>query len=370
MNKKYIHVWILILFAISLIAVAPYQNIVKPTSTPNVITVTPKQTATQIATQTRTATQIINTPTRTPTQTSVVLTPTRTPTNVVTRTPTPIATATQPSGGVDRVNCTGYPQPRVFLESQAWWLTTPGRNGTDNGHIHIGTCFPYAQNILGPIVFDIQVILHDNPGEVHVVLVDVMTDGGVTNLVNLPVSYTCDGTCEFWVHVTADTTRLPYDGRQEFRFRAKVDEPDGKEMFPTTGWQAYVRNGRTNNDYRSSDLTIARGWYTGAGYANAQLNTTLPTSPVSGIWTFNVKLAPGSGGIPVTYHHVLLDANFHAGIPGTVLREGTGEFSGNISLDTRTLSNGPHKLLLKADADESSGSTNSGVLVIRFNVQN
>ena len=143
-------------------------------------------------------------------------------------------------------------------------------------------------------------------------------------------------------------------------------------MNPTDGWQAYLQNGHTVNDYRSGIPTICRGWYSNAGYANAQLNSLYPTSPVSGVWTSNVKMAPGSGGIAVTHHTVRLDPDFHAVpvIEGTILEDGTGEFSGNLSIDTRTLSNGPHKLMLRADADASTGSTNSGVCIIRFTVQN
>jgi hypothetical protein len=315
----------------------------------------------------------------TPAPTNTSASPTQappTPTLIRTSAPTatpvsPSATPTGSGSGPNRLTCSGYPQTRVFLESQAWWLRTPGQDGTDHGHIHIGTCFPYAQRISGKVEFDIRLILHDNPGKVHVVLVDVQTDNGTTNLVNLPISFTCsDETCEMWVHVTADTTKVPHDGRQEFRFRAKVSEPDGTTMFPTTGWQAYLANGKSVNDYRSSDLTIARGWYTDAEYTNAALKSDLPLTPVSGVWSFKVSLKPGSGGIPVTYHHVLLDANFHGGIPGTVLKKGTGPFEGTITLDTRTLVNGPHKLLLKADADAAPGSTNSGVLVVPFVVQN
>ena len=141
-------------------------------------------------------------------------------------------------------------------------------------------------------------------------------------------------------------------------------------MFPSTGWQAYLKNGEPLNDYRSSDITVGWGWYTDTGYASAMLKSNLPQGPVSGVWSFKVDLAPGAGGIPVTHHVVLLDANFHAGIPGTVLNEGSGEWSGTITLDTRTLANGLHRLILRTDADAPVGSTSSGVLVIPFTVQN
>jgi hypothetical protein len=182
---------------------------------------------------------------------------------------------------------------------------------------------------------------------------------------------TCSGTCTFWFHASIDTTKATSDGRKELRIHAHVKEPDGKEMLVTNGWQLYLANGdRPVSDYRSADVTTARGWYTDVGYTNATLKSDLPLAPVSGVWSFKVSLQPGSGGIPVTHHVVLLDANFHAGIPGTVLKEGASAWSGTITLDTRTLVNGPHKLILRADANASAGSTNSGVLVIPFTVQN
>ena len=311
-----------------------------------------------------------------PTPTAPAPTPTAPAPTPTAPAPTPTQVPTKPTSvpplGVDPLNCTGYPEPRIFLESQAWWRTTPGKSGTDHGHIHVGTCFPYAQKLSGKVDFDIRVILHDNPGTVKVVRVQLAGDFGQIAAVQFPVSAKCPvpGTCTFWYHVTVDTTKSPYDGRQEFRFHASVAEPDGTTMLPSTGWQAYLVNGKPVNDYRSYDMTEARGWYTNVGYTVPRMDSNLPMKPVSGVWSFKVSLKPGSGGIPVTHHIVLLDANFHANIPGTVLKEGSGAWIGTITLDTRTLANGPHKLILRTDADASAGSTNSGVLVVPFMVQN
>jgi len=50
---------------------------------------------------------------------------------------------------------------------------------------------------------------------------------------------------------------------------------------------------------------------------------------------------------------------------------GTGGYKGTVSIDTTKLTNGWHRLFLKADAASSSlGSTNSGVLAILFEVKN
>lgn len=269
------------------------------------------------------------------------------------------------------MNCTGYPEPRVFLESQAWWITTPGKNGSSHGHVHVGTCFPYKQSIRGIVEFDIRVIMHDNPGRLAGVHGGLVEAGVGMGELNPKGGQTCSGTCTFWFHGSIDTTKATSDGRKELRIHAHVKEPNDTEMLVTNGWQLNLANGgKSIIDYRSSDVTIARGWYTGVGYTNASFGSDLPTAPVSGIWSFKVSLKPGSGGIPVTHHVVLLDANFHANIPGTVLKEGLGAWSGTITLDTRALANGPHRLILRSDADAPAGSTNSGVLVIPFIVQN
>ena len=48
--------------------------------------------------------------------------------------------------------------------TESWWVQTPGATGTDFGHVHVGTCFPYLQDVSASVPFDIQVKLHRNPG--------------------------------------------------------------------------------------------------------------------------------------------------------------------------------------------------------------
>ena len=52
-------------------------------------------------------------------------------------------------------DCSVYTQPRIFLEAQSWWLHIPGATRTDFGHVHVGTCFPYLQNVSDSVPFDI-----------------------------------------------------------------------------------------------------------------------------------------------------------------------------------------------------------------------
>ena len=50
-----------------------------------------------------------------------------------------------------------------------------------------------------------------------------------------------DAPCTLWFHLTGNTALYPADGRQEFRFHAIVNQPDGKKTMPSTGWQAYLK---------------------------------------------------------------------------------------------------------------------------------
>ncbi len=36
--------------------------------------------------------------------------------------------------------------------------------GTSYGHVHMGTCFPLNQTVSGVVPFDIELVLHENPG--------------------------------------------------------------------------------------------------------------------------------------------------------------------------------------------------------------
>jgi hypothetical protein len=276
----------------------------------------------------------------------------------------------------DPLNCTGYPEPRTFLESQSWWEQTEGLSGTEYGHVDIGTCFPWAQTLTGKVDFDVRVTLYDEPGTLSTVELQLFGSKSgkiIAKTSNINKKCVGDEACTLWFHLSGDTAQYPVDGRQEFRFHAIVKQPDGKSTMPSTGWQAYLKNGYAKKDYRSSDDFLeGRGWYTGEGYTIARLTTPLPKGPISGVWTAGVKMAPGSGGRPVTQHYAMIDPCFtcEPETEGTVLKEGAGSFSGKINIDTRWLSNGPHTLVLRSDAPSKTGSTLSGLIVIPFVVKN
>jgi hypothetical protein len=178
-------------------------------------------------------------------------------------------------------------------------------------------------------------------------------------------------TCVWTDKLQINLASIGYSGWQQFRFRAFVREPDTKEMRVWTGLHANVENGKPlKHVYEDPNVVEGRGWYTGANYANASIKSP-PLTPVSGIWQPYVEMEKGAGGLTLTDHLAALDTDFHHGDRGVVVREGSGEFRGNLTIDTTGLTNGWHRLLLKANAfDSQAGSTNSGVLVIYFEVRN
>ena len=246
-------------------------------------------------------------------------------------------------------DCSVYSEPRIFLETQSWWVQTPGATGTDFGHVHVGTCFPYLQDVSASVPFDIQVKLHNDPGRLHQVDVQAFNDAyGVKLLISTDPDFTCPtGDCTLTYHLDAPTTGLAVGGLTEFRVRATVRTPDGNDFLATDGWLAYVRNGTTSVDthYLAPNITEARGWYglpgtDGLGYENARLRSPVPTAALSGTWTPEVETLPGA-------------------------------FRGPVSIDTTQLANGPHKLVVASSADNPNrGSTQSGVMVIPFTVDN
>lgn len=285
------------------------------------------------------------------------------------------ASLPSPAQQPDPVRCTGYPEPRTFLTSQSWWEQTEGKSGTDYGFVEEGTCFPVAQTLTGKVRFDVRVVMYESPGTLQTVQLYIFGKAsGKLVARQSGLKKTCPTeTCTYWFTFIADTAAYPNDGRQEFRFHSIVDEPGGKRMFASTGWQAYLKNGRPVAHYRKTDnFTEGRGWYTNEGYTTARLTSPVPKAPVSGIWTFSVKLAPGSGGKPVKEYYVVLDPCYTC-IPeqdGITIKEGDGQYEGSVSIDTTRLTNGPHTVLLRAEAPSTTGSSLSGVQIIPFVVKN
>lgn len=278
----------------------------------------------------------------------------------------------EPAGGL-------YPEQRIFLESQSWWVNVgepPFAPGTDHGHIHLGVCFPYKRTLRGKIQLNLRVILHDSNGTIN--FVRISDAENVKWLQKVSLSCPDNGTCTWWIPVLFDTSLFDYDGRREFRFTANIPSggfPDSSaRMFQSTGWQAYLANGKPVQDYRSSDLTIGRGWYTGSDYTNAQMRTDLPLTPVGGFYSPVLNFSES-----VTQCDVLLDPDFHAipPIPGILLFQGSTDVECTVlravTINTLALPNGIHRLVLRAKVPvvfNGQPVMKMGIQVAPFQVKN
>ena len=260
----------------------------------------------------------------------------------------------------------------VKQESQSWWMTTPGQSGTQFGHVHIGACMPWGQRVSGKFTIPVTVIMHDNPGKFMYFNPVYKTDSQeVSTDKNFSLKdRSCPvGTCQWTVPIEIDTAKWNFSGLQELRIRSYTKEPDGKIMHSSINVFADVQNGRPRNDMDRKRFPRGKGWYTGFGYCEADILQFPPVAPVTS-WapTAQVIWHGASEDRAPSGHTVSIDADAHAGIPGTVLARGIGPLQPRV-FNLSGLSAGRHKLSIKADCDTPLGSTNSGVLVFWFEMK-
>jgi hypothetical protein len=267
-------------------------------------------------------------------------------------------------------SCLGYRESRQFVDAQAWWIQTPGRAGTSFGHAHLGGCIPERERIAATDL-DVRVVLHDNPGEVaYVSLVTKTADEELTRVKDDSVQgFSCPlGTCERWVTFHLDPAWFDHSGLQEIRYRLFVDEPDGNRMAVSLNYQTYIVNGETEKDVTRQPYLRGKGWYTGAGYCEASLESVpLPDGPVAMPWSplWRMVWHGTDGDLQVTRASVRTDADFHAvpPNPGSLLYDG-GAYEGPVTVSG--LVPGAHRIQARADCDDPRGSTSSGVLSVPF----
>ncbi len=270
----------------------------------------------------------------------------------------------------------GCPAPRVFAESQAWWSPAPGTTGgNDFGHVHVGACIPDRDVLSASTTIPLTLILHDNPGRLQDVSVVFKTNASETTVAKVvPSQRTCPAgqTCTITATAPIDLAKFDRSGLQEVRFRVYVDEPDGKRMHTSLNFQAYVQNGKAKSDVTRQPYLRSKGWYTDFGYCEADLlGVPLPDGPLKGTVQFKVQQVDhGPDDVDPTHHRVALDANAHAGIPGTTLSDGPGALPATtLSVDTTKLTNGTHRLVQKVECAKGN-QVASGASVFLFDVAN
>lgn len=266
------------------------------------------------------------------------------------------------------MNCNTYPEPRILLDSQAWWTKDVGDGF---GHVHTLVCWPVRQKVRGIVVLDVQLTMHDDPGGKLTALTIQIGGSGqyVAAQKKFKSALTCANTCSWIVHLDANTTGFANDGWQEFRIRPKVTESDGKTKVGSTSFQVYLDNGKPVKSYRPADFFQGKGWYTGVEYAQARITSPLPSGSIGGNW--QVSFACDSSNLPVTGCLFTVDPDFHNGDDGTVLFKRSGSFKGSMSVDTTKLTNGWHKFVIASDVHSSAaGGTERGLLGVYVMINN
>lgn len=298
-----------------------------------------------------------------------------------------LGTGSQAQIAPDPVNCTGYPEPRIFLENQSWWEPQAGpasHPGTGKqGHIHVGACFPLYQELSGPILhLDVNVKLHNIPGAPSKLRLAAYQTN--TWVVTSTVPQCTSADCEHWFSFDVLISQIPYRGWREFSAYLNVLHTDGAVQRNWWRYFAYVDHPSKPDAPTGSAGSVLRdvggdtwyspivGGFTGK-YARAEMvradvpwnETTGELKEISGTWT-------PKAWFEAPKRFVYIDPSLHASPPnfGTVVLNETG--TGNpktLSIDTTKLTDGIHRLLI-GTSNVALNGTNSGVLVVPFLVKN
>ena len=292
------------------------------------------------------------------------------------------------ASAADPITCEGYPQPRVLYESQSGWSDAEGSTYGAAEHVHSGACFPYLKTVSGSVQFDVVTKLHNSWGHYlrKVRVQGASSQDGARTLSEVDFRGTRQclvADCTFVTSLTVDTDSLAA-GRWEFRIHSdsrRTPDTLAPSNLSTNGWLVCIRDcagGRTPQAV-SWPATEGRGWYKPKrgrvkGYISPRFMEQLP-STVSGTWCPLVRIVPGSneGQNPVDRSFATIDPHFHAvpEDPGRVLLDQVGEFRNQrICVDTTTLVNGSHKLMLRAYGTSGYSGEQWGAMVVSFNVQN
>jgi hypothetical protein len=287
------------------------------------------------------------------------------------------ASPTAPPAQVpDPVTCEGYPEKRVYLENQSWWEPQPGpasHPGTgDQGHIHVGTCFPLFQKVSGETLsFDLDLQLHNMPGHAFRLRVD---DYKFYNQ-PYPLSWDCPGVqCAQRIHVDFPLSQVPNSGWHNFNIFLMVKNKNGQIQRNVTRWFLYIDNGKPRKDFPGPMRLGGDSWFENPGgtkyaavyFEGFSWDENLKLRPLSGTWSPRAKFRRDEG-------IALVDPKLHANPidRGVEILGDTGAWDRveAFSIDTTKLADGRHRLLL-ATCEKRPAGRHCGVLVVPFLVQN
>ena len=276
----------------------------------------------------------------------------------------------------DPVTCSGYPQPRVFLEGQAWWT----EGGQPDQHLHLGECFPLNQTVGGVLRLDLRLLKHNTLGRTTMLVIS--DELGNQCLRSVPVVPADQANTTTFVRVALDTTCFP-DGYRDIVLRWTVKQPNGNMFTARQALPLNIENG-TPDTNQIRNYVLGGGWYDeknpvrGWEYAHAIVraarggNSAYSLAPRSGTFTLNVEGGRAVRGPETGKSFVAtLDPDFHNGHAGMEVLRAAARYIGPLSIDTTRLTNGPHKLvLIECHEVAAEGKTFCGVVALPFTVSN
>lgn len=260
-------------------------------------------------------------------------------------------------------SCAGYPEHRVWVVSHSWWLqngdTWPGR------HIHFGGCFPVHQVIGRSLHLDLRLDLHAAPGTVTLLRIQAWPAYDPAWQKSVSISSCPEDT---GCLVPVDVPLNGATGTFEFRITANIPtNAFGVRQYQSTRFDACVV---TCAGGYSEHRTGAAGWY--FDYQNVYVDDAAFDKLTAG---------PVSGTISIPFRcldercQASIDQRSHVGEPGLILFGGPGIAdmgaggSHTITIDTRLLADGGHRLFLRDEHKIASGIS-AGQLEVGFTVAN
>jgi hypothetical protein len=319
--------------------------------------------------------------------------------------------------------------PAIPIETEGWWDEKASPLPSDNlpgvpdaqrlisklRHVHVGVCMPASRTMDGSDglvlkgVYDFVAVftLHNHPGAVAFVTTTLSEAdetvifqkkcpdvagcnavpwatgathecvGGRIGCVRFLSRPTCPTgtTCVFAVNMRLNIGARKYSGLNEMRTMANITgvAPRNDRQYADNHFQIHL-GGALN--YRKTPAPRGRGWYQELQYASVYManymdffkgRTDITIPVVSGTIPLQVVHQPDGTG--TTRSRLVIDADGHHDVPGIIVYDESGLKHGTVMLDTRTLSNGVHKLRMNTEESNEFGR-NFGVIKYYINVQN
>eukprot|EP00775_Hariotina_reticulata_P008002 gene8002-8200_t len=235
-------------------------------------------------------------------------------------------------------DCSGFLQPRVYIESQAWFTpdmpSVPDAVNTKSMHLHVGTCFPHRQWIAGFIAMNVLVQKHNfvpQASETDVRAefqlsssnVSLKISGATTNTSGwqcknaTDYSVLCMQVYQVLIPTISDTYIIP-DGLNDLRLIATAKVNDGfnlRTMQARISSNVVINNSgnvpypkRLRNVLPVTQIAVmAFPW----AYTHAELIADIPLAPLKGNWTFPVRNFVKTNTANVTGVFISVDPVFH-----------------------------------------------------------